>query len=281
MVHSRNWFLNFAPSFSHVPPPTGHKSGALNSPIDFLYLIGVILILVIFMVAMFCLISIWSRRMEIRTGKDAPRARKLLTPTQKYILAASSPTIGNNYKCVIDIWNTRASDREREKVKQLFEWGWGDFIYENVKNMAEECLSRGYNRKYKEYCSADISSSELASKYTEFELQMLGEMKRKYPKQGMLAWDLVRVLSIVGGAYMGGVMEYEEAAGTALKACRLLQENFSSWDDMVGSYTLGYQFWRGKKKKDRLKYYKKLKRTWIYKIAWDTVLKEEELGAPL
>ena len=82
MIHSRNWFLNFAPSYSHVPPPTGHKGGALNSPVDFLYLIGVILILVIFMVAMVCLISIWSRRMEIRTGKDAPRARKLLTPTQ-------------------------------------------------------------------------------------------------------------------------------------------------------------------------------------------------------
>ena len=77
---------------------------------------------------------------------------------------------------------------------------------------------------------------------------------------------------------MGGVMEYEEAVKIALKACRLLQENFSSWDDMVGSYNLGYQFWRGKKKTDRLRYYKKLKRTWIYKISWNTVLKEDELG---
>ena len=34
-------------------------------------------------------------------------------------------------------------------------------------------------------------------------------------EQDMLAWDLVRVLSIVGGAYMGGIMEYKEAVKIA------------------------------------------------------------------
>lgn len=214
----------------------------------------------------------------IAGGKDGPQKRESLTPTQKFILAASSPTIGNNYKCVIDIWDTHESEIEVGKVKELFKWGWGEFTYENARNMAEDCLKRGYNIKFKEYCSADISSPDFASKYTEFQLGLLKEMKEKYPKQGMLAWDLVRALSIVGGAYMGGIMEYEEAVKIAFEACRLLQENFTSWDDMVGSYTLGYQFWRGKKRTDRLKYYKKLKRfSWIYKIPWDTALREEEL----
>ncbi len=49
----------------------------------------------------------------------------------------------------------------------------------------------------------------------------------------------------------GGVMEYGEAVRIAFETCKLLQENFSSWDDMVGSYTLGYQLWRGKRKTDR------------------------------
>lgn len=215
----------------------------------------------------------------IAGGKDGLQSSKGLTPTQKFILAASSPTIGNNYKCVIDIWDTHKSDTEVDKVKKLFEWGWGEFTYENAKNMADDCLNRGYNMKFKDYCSADVSSPEFASKYTDFELRLLEEMKQKYPKQGMLAWDLVRVLSIVGGAYMGGIMEYEEAVKIAFETCRLLQENFSSWDDMVGSYTLGYQFWRGEKKTDRLKYYKRLKRkSWIYQISWDTTLREEELS---
>ncbi len=241
-------------------------------------IIIVVVILLIFMVSCVALISIWAKRMETMVGKDAPESKRTLTPTQKFILAASSPTIGNNYKCVIDIWETRDSEAEVSQVKKLFEWGWGEFTYENAKNMAEDCLNRGYNVKYMEYCSTETPLQELTSKYTDFELQLLKEMKQKYPKQGMLAWDLVRALSVVGGAYMGGIMGYEEAVKIAFRACKLLQENFSSWDDMVGSYTLGYQFWRGERKTDRLEYYKKLKKTWIYKIPWNTVLKESELG---
>lgn len=271
-------FINASLSIFGIEQPSGYIGAAFNSPTDILWLIGIILIFVVFMVGSVCIILGWLRRMEIMMGKDAAKSIQNLTCTQKFILAASSPTIGNQYKCVIDIWDTHTSDTEVEKVKKLFEWGWGEFTYENVKNMADDCLNRGYNIKFKEYCSAAGQPSEAALKYTDFERQLLEKMKQKYPKQGMLAWDLVRVLSIVGGAYMGGVMEYGEAAKIALETCRLLQENFLSWDDMVGSYNLGYQFWRGKKKNDRLRYYKKLKRTWIYKISWNTVLKEDELG---
>ena len=216
------------------------------------------------------------RWIVISNGKDG--FRDSLTPTQKFILAASSPTVANNYKCVIDIWGTCESEVDREKAIKLFEWSWGEFTCENTRMSVDDCLNHGYHEKFKEYCNADMSSSS-ASGYTDFERELLEETKRKYPKQGLLGWDLVRILSIVGGAYMGGVMEYGEAVRIAFETGKLLQENFSSWDDMVGSYTLGYQLWRGKRKKDRLKYYKRLKKSsWIYRSApWDTVLKEEEL----
>ncbi len=252
--------------------------GALQSPTDVLYLAGVLLILVLFVAVFAISMGIWMKRTEVMVGKDAPEAKRTLTPTQKFILAASSPTIGNNYKCVIDIWETRQSEAGREYAKKLFEWGWGEFTRENARAMAQDCLNTGYNIKYREYCSADRSSPEVLSRYSDFQRALLEEMKRQYPKQGMLAWDLVRALSVVGGAYMGGIMEYEEAVQIAFEACRLLQNNFSSWDDMVGSYTLGYQFWRGEKKTDRLKYYRKLKKTWIFKIPWSTALRESELG---
>lgn len=271
-------YVNSSPHVVYNPPA---KSG-LSLPATIIGIICVILVCVTFMFVFSGLVMLWQRlwqrRMEIMTGKEMPN--KTLTPTEKFILAASSPTIGNNYKCVIDIWDTHTSEREVAKVIKLFEWGWGEFTYENTKNMVDHCLNCGHNMKYKEYCNADVSSPDFASKYTDFELQLLKKMKQQYPKQGMLAWDLVRVLSVVGGAYMGGIMKYSEAAQIALETCRLLQRNFSSWDDMVGSYTLGYQFWRGKKKTDRLKYYKKLKRTWIYKISWSTPLKENELETP-
>lgn len=65
-------------------------------------IIIVVVILLIFMVSCVALISIWAKRMETMVGKDAPESKRTLTPTQKFILAASSPTIGNNYKCVIE-----------------------------------------------------------------------------------------------------------------------------------------------------------------------------------
>lgn len=237
-------------------------------------IIGVIVICVIFIVFLLAGMQLLENRLEAITAEEPPYAINKLTPTQKFILAASSPTIGNNYKCVIDIWETRNWPDKVQQVKDCFEWGWGELTYENAKESADKCLNELHNSKYKEYCMA---SSEAASRYTKFEIALFEEVKRNYPKQGILGWDLVRALSVVGGAYMGGVMEYGEASQIALKACRILQANFSSWDDMVGSYTLGYQLWRGKRSKDRLKYYKKLKQTAIYQISWDTVLKEEEL----
>ena len=64
---------------------------------------------------------------------------------------------GNNYKCVIDIWDTHLTDAGIDRVIKLFEWGWGEFTYENAKKEAEECMNRGYNTKYKEYCSNPLS----------------------------------------------------------------------------------------------------------------------------
>ena len=264
------------PVVQHVSPPVSHSASPLQSFSGILGLLAVILILLVFLVIMYGLIMFVTGMLGIMTGKNAPASKTTLTPTQKFILAASSPTIGNQYKCVIDIWDTHTSPDEIDRVKQLFEWGWGEFSYENAKEMVDHCLHQGYNLKYQEYCSAN-TASELTSKFSDLERQLLEKMKEKYPQQGMLAWDLVRVLSIVGGAYMGGIMEYEEAAKIALETCKLLQANFSSWDDMVGSYTLGYQFWRGKKKTDRLKYYKRLKKTWIYQVPWNTPLREQEL----
>lgn len=256
------------------------NTSAIQSPTDLLMAIGVLAIIVVFLVVMVGGTRALTGGMEAMVGKNAPDAKKKLTPTQKFILAASSPTIGNNYKCVIDIWATHESEIARKRVKDLFEWGWGEFTYENALDMANHCLNEGHNMKYLAYCSIDGPSNNPDMEYTEFEIQLLEEMKQKYPKQGMLAWDLVRVLSIVGSAYMGGIMEYEEAVKIAFEACKRLQANFSSWDDMVGSYTLGYQFWRGERKTDRLKYYKKMKKTWVYNIAWDTELKEAELKEP-
>lgn len=269
--------MNVILGISHAKMPASFGIKALKSPTDFLLLILVFAILIVFLAVFIFLIRLYQSKVLDKTDLNAPQGRIKLTPTRQFILAASSPTPANNYKCVIDIWGTHKLEAEVKRAIELFEWGWGDCTYENAKEMAYYCLESGHNIKYQEYCAAGTSSPEFAKEYSKLQMELFEEMKRRYPKQGMLAWDLVRTLSVVGGAYMGGAMEYEEAAQIALEACKRLQDNFSSWDDMVENYTLGYQFWRDKRMNDRLKYYKKLKKTWIYDIAWNTALREEEL----
>lgn len=159
----------------------------------------------------------------------------------------------------------------------MFVWGWGDFTHENVLKIVNECFLEGQNKIFEDYKKNGLTE-EIENDYNQYQIKLLSEMVEQMPNEGMLAWDLVRILSIVGGAYIGGIMKYNEAAGIAFHAAKKLQETFSSWDHMIQSYNYGYKFWRNKNKKDRLIYYKLLKIfTWIYKIPWNTTLKENEL----
>lgn len=59
------------------------------------------------------------------------------------------------------------------------------------------------------------------------------------------AWDLCRVNQLYADYYFCGYMTYEEAMDASLENSLSLQEMYTSWEDMVDSYMLGYQFWQG------------------------------------
>lgn len=58
------------------------------------------------------------------------------------------------------------------------------------------------------------------------------------------AWDLCRVNQLYADFYLCGYMTYEEAMDASLENSSILQQMYSSWEDMVNAYLLGYQFWR-------------------------------------
>lgn len=60
----------------------------------------------------------------------------------------------------------------------------------------------------------------------------------------MAAWDLCRVNQLYADFYICGYMTYEEAMDASLENSVILQQMYSSWEDMVSAYLLGYQFWR-------------------------------------
>lgn len=60
----------------------------------------------------------------------------------------------------------------------------------------------------------------------------------------MAAWDLCRVNQLCADFYLCGYMTYEEAMNESLDNSRILQKMYSSWDEMLGGYMLGFQFWQ-------------------------------------
>lgn len=58
------------------------------------------------------------------------------------------------------------------------------------------------------------------------------------------AWDLCRVNQLYADFYICGYMTYEEAMDASFENSLILRKMYSSWDEMVSAYMLGYQFWQ-------------------------------------
>lgn len=61
----------------------------------------------------------------------------------------------------------------------------------------------------------------------------------------MAAWDLCRVNQLYADFYICGYITYEEAMDASLENSLVLQSMYSSWDEMMEGYLLGFQFWLG------------------------------------
>ncbi len=57
------------------------------------------------------------------------------------------------------------------------------------------------------------------------------------------AWDLCRATQILGMAYLAGMIDRDTMNKKSGKVGRLMQEIFISWQDLTGSYIVGYQLW--------------------------------------
>lgn len=63
-------------------------------------------------------------------------------------------------------------------------------------------------------------------------------------ENAIAAWDLCRVNQLYADFYICEYMTYEEAMDASLENSKILQQMYPSWEAMVDSYMLGYQFWQ-------------------------------------
>lgn len=183
-----------------------------------------------------------------------------------------------------------------EEVEQkLLESSWEITDKESAKENVDWLLKEGHNSQFLQLIKEQeldtftreefedavktIESEEAKKYYT-----LLFDTYEKYGENGILAWDLCRATQLYGAFYVADYYTYEEALNGCLEVAKMLQEHFSSWEDMADSYLRGYQFFsesyieeEGSDAYKRNQVYEKLKamENSPYQINWNTELKKE------
>lgn len=164
---------------------------------------------------------------------------------------------GWNWKLVSGLEPTKENI---EIEKYLLQQSWNVYDRETALEAAEWLKEEGHRNTCRE-CMEELEGLGLLDLEEK-------EFKRALPKAGlsdkaarymiayqmyqngldaddMAAWDLCRVNQLYAGFYVCGYMTYEEAMDASLANSLILQSLYSSWDEMMEGYLLGYRFWQG------------------------------------
>ncbi|MDD6794185.1 MAG: DUF1266 domain-containing protein [Clostridiaceae bacterium] len=205
---------------------------------------------------------------------------KKITDTMRFIRAVSATTSVFNLKTCIDVKGYKYNPLTHEYARFLLKGGWDIHDKHTTIQTIKWLFEKGHNKDFMNDMKWIKENPDYKpEEELQFHKEAVQKALKKYPNQGILAWDLCRVTYVAGGGYLAGFLSYKQAIKYCVKACKLLQENYSSWDDMMESYTIGYSDWTGHENEDRLKKYKKLKSkaNGLYSVPWNTYLDEEDI----
>jgi hypothetical protein len=75
------------------------------------------------------------------------------------------------------------------------------------------------------------------------ELEITRKNHELLGQKGILAWDLVRYISLCRWGYHAGFLSETEAWDRILAAALRLQQTFDSWQDLQSNYLIGREYW--------------------------------------
>ena len=81
-----------------------------------------------------------------------------------------------------------------------------------------------------------------------------------YGEGAIDGWDYCRALNLLSFYYLAGYYSAKEALDQSLEIAKQVQEKFTSWDDLIGSYMRGYEYWAKESSKERQVIYEEIKR---------------------
>lgn len=162
---------------------------------------------------------------------------------------------------------------------------------ENLKENGHRKICREYMEELEELGLLDLEEAEFKRAFLKSEIEdkdyryviVYNMHQAGFDADDMAAWDLCRVNQLYADFYICGYMTYEEAMDASLENSLVLQEMYSSWEEMVEGYMLGFQFWSrdsgtgdDSQTKERYHCYEMLKESQEspYMLDWDMKLEK-------
>lgn len=184
---------------------------------------------------------------------------EVLSDTVLWINATYAPLTysnGGNWRLV---GGMELSPYNERLNKVLLERDWDVDDRESAMETIEWLREEGHRETFREYrkeledmelldVNADVFLETLTSSEMEGYLFRYVIVYSLYQsgldEDAIAAWDLCRINQLCGDFYICGYMTYEEAMDISLENSLVLQGKYASWDELVNSYMLGYQFWK-------------------------------------
>lgn len=154
-------------------------------------------------------------------------------------------------------WEDTQENKDMTSALLLFDWEVYDkkSALDTINNLKKS----GHRQKWQEYEDElrelgllSLDEVSFAEKFIETGIEenairylIVYEMYHQgISSDDIAAWDLCRVNQLYADAYVCGYLSYEEAMDGSLQNSLILQKKFASWEEMIDSYMLGYQFWQ-------------------------------------
>jgi len=222
-------------------------------------------------------------------SKKGNAYKKKLTPTMKFILAASSNTYTASECSSVDIGGNPADNWAKKHMRKMLKSGWNVRNAEDLNVTISWLFNEGHNVECMQFVEQykmnpqSVKINKLFKKDRETARERFEIIATKYKDQGIIAWDLCRACTVAGWGFLARYITYEEAIKISVDACKILQRNYSSWDDMMESYFLGFWYWSNDEIRlhNRKGWYEhRDKEDSIYNVPWDTVLNPQDVIPP-
>ena len=195
-------------------------------------------------------------------------------------------TKANN--CDLQYFGGMAANEENAEInKASLESSWGVTDRASADETMNWILSEGHRADFKstmqtlvdagiQNAAADGRKDFILENFevTDEEAQHMADMYGYYEQYGenaIDAWDYCRGLSLTGFYFHAGYYTEQEALDKAMEIAQIMQPLYTSWDEAMNSYLLGYEYWAEESSEERRAIYEELKADAdsIYNVDWN------------